>query len=166
MAYMNRILIGTINNNINIDILSRNSFLIYYFVLFQLHQSPSPYFGIYDFSTFSLFAPMIIKQRPSFVAPLRQGDGRMYLPSRQILRRYLVHQAEEMFLFLSVSKTHVAYQTYRWSLPYACTFCRDDTFLQLTVLACRRLFICYSLCSHCRVSYITPWSNGCISLFL
>ena len=39
MGYMNMILIGTLKDNINFDILSRNRFLIYYFVLFLLHQS-------------------------------------------------------------------------------------------------------------------------------
>ena len=39
MAYMNMILIGTLKDNMNYDIPSRNRFLIYYFVLFLLHQS-------------------------------------------------------------------------------------------------------------------------------
>ena len=39
MAYMNMILIGTLKDNIKYDILSRNRFLIHYFVLFLLHQA-------------------------------------------------------------------------------------------------------------------------------
>ena len=37
MAYMDMILIGMLNNNMNFDILSRNCVLFDYFVLFQLH---------------------------------------------------------------------------------------------------------------------------------
>ena len=39
MAYMNMILIGTLKDNINCDILSRNHSLFNDFVLFQLHQA-------------------------------------------------------------------------------------------------------------------------------
>ena len=39
MAYMNMILIGTLKDNMNYNIASRNCFLIYYFILFLLHQS-------------------------------------------------------------------------------------------------------------------------------
>ena len=39
MAYMNMILIGTLKDNINYDILSRNRFLFNCFVLFLLHEA-------------------------------------------------------------------------------------------------------------------------------
>jgi len=39
MAYMNMILTGTLKDNIKYDILSRNRFLIHYFVLFLLHEA-------------------------------------------------------------------------------------------------------------------------------
>ena len=52
MAYMNMILIGTLKDNINYDIPSRNRFLIYYFVLFLLHQSLT---WILKFMIFQLF---------------------------------------------------------------------------------------------------------------
>ena len=39
MAYMNMILIGTLKDNMNYDIASRNRFLIYNFVLFLLHEA-------------------------------------------------------------------------------------------------------------------------------
>ena len=52
MAYMNMILIGTLKDNISCNILSRNCFLIYYFVLFLLHQSLT---WVFKFMTFQLF---------------------------------------------------------------------------------------------------------------
>ena len=52
MAYMNMILIGTLKDNMNYDIPSRNRFLIYYFVLFLLHQSLT---WILKFMIFQLF---------------------------------------------------------------------------------------------------------------
>ena len=52
MAHMNMILIGTLKDNINCDILSRNRFLFDCFVLFQLHQSLE---WILEFRIFRLF---------------------------------------------------------------------------------------------------------------
>ena len=52
MTHMNLILIATLKDNINYDILSRNCFLIHYFVLFQLHQSLE---WILEFMIFQLF---------------------------------------------------------------------------------------------------------------
>ena len=52
MAYMNMILIGTLNNNINIDILSRNRFQFNYFVLFLLQHLIHP---ILEYTIFRLF---------------------------------------------------------------------------------------------------------------
>ncbi len=46
MACMNMILVGTLKNNMNFDILSRNCFLIYYFVLFLLDEAPERIFKI------------------------------------------------------------------------------------------------------------------------
>ena len=52
MAYMNMILIRTLKDKINFDILSTNSFLFYYFVLFLLDEAPERIFKIYNFLTF------------------------------------------------------------------------------------------------------------------
>ena len=52
MAYMNMILIGTLYDGNNFDILLTNSFLTYYFVLFLLPWVASPNFDIYNFRLF------------------------------------------------------------------------------------------------------------------
>ena len=53
MAYMNMILIRTLKDKINFDILSTKSFLLHSFLLFQLNQAPDRNFKIYNFSLFS-----------------------------------------------------------------------------------------------------------------
>ena len=52
MAHMNLILIATLKDNINYNILSRNRFLIHYFVLFLLHEAQK---WILEFTIFRLF---------------------------------------------------------------------------------------------------------------
>ena len=52
MAYMNMILIGTLKDNIKYDILSRNRFLIHYFVLFWQNEAQE---WILEFTIFWLF---------------------------------------------------------------------------------------------------------------
>ena len=100
-----------------------------------------------------------MKQRPSFFVAFRQSDGRMDPPSRQIFRRYSVHKAVEMVVFLHVVKTFSFREKCLSSVPYACTFCRDDALIQFTFLPRRRLFICYILCCLSRVNQKTPLSN-------
>ena len=52
MANMDMILIGTLKDNIKYDILSRNRFLIHYFVLFWQHEGQE---WILEFTIFRLF---------------------------------------------------------------------------------------------------------------
>ena len=40
MVCTNMILIGTLKDNMNFDVLSRNCILVHYFVLFLLHEAP------------------------------------------------------------------------------------------------------------------------------
>ena len=100
-----------------------------------------------------------MKQRPSLFVAFRQDDGRMDPPSRQIFRRYFVHQAEEMLPFLLLSKTCFFLYMCCCSLTKRTTFCRGDTLIQLTISPCRRLFICYILCCPSQVNQKTPSSN-------
>ena len=54
MACMNMILIGTLKDNMNFDVLTRSCFQFTYFLLFLLHEALEWIFKIYDFLTFSI----------------------------------------------------------------------------------------------------------------
>ena len=54
MACMNMILIGTLKDNMNFDIQSRNRFQFTYFLLFLLDEAPEQIFKIYNVLTFSI----------------------------------------------------------------------------------------------------------------
>ena len=54
MVCTNMILIGTLKDNMNFDVLTRSRFQFTYFLLFLQHEALKRIFKIYDFSTFSI----------------------------------------------------------------------------------------------------------------